>query len=367
MLFRSTLLLRVVSAMAIALAIAGAPGLSHAASTFSLPPAGLGSVALVNQDTGANEVLTVNFAGTTYSVAPQGNASNQVEFNIAPGTYSYTASVAGIGNVNGTVTVPLGHVISLAFVDNAADMANADQNGDDQTVVVQQVVNNNEDENNEDNDNDHENNEGESNKLQSKENSAHQEVSESNESAEAEGAEHDSSVKNDDGVTTTVVDPPKGKGKVVTNNATNVTTTVVDPPKGKGKVVTNNVKPLVVPFNAGKVTTSGGGDKPSGGKTNDSNLNVCAPGSPLFPVCAGGSSGHSKGKKGDLLTISFTPTDNSTPVVVANDGSKHDKDSDDEDNESNEGNETSIVNVTQPAVDNDELLVTITDVTSQAQ
>src|SRR5512135_2732804 len=138
---KNLLLLRVVSAMAIVLAVASLPSRTLADSSLSLPPAGMGSVVLMNQDTGTNEVLSVNFGGSPFTVAPQGSTmSNQVEFNIAPGTYSYTASVAGIGTVNGTVTVPAGRVISLAFVDNTADLANADQNGDDQPTIVQQVV-----------------------------------------------------------------------------------------------------------------------------------------------------------------------------------------------------------------------------------
>ncbi len=362
---RNTLFLRVVSALAIGLAIAGAPGLSHAASPFSLPAAGMGSAVLINQDTGANEMLTVNFAGTSYSVAPQGSTSpNQVEFNIPPGTYSYTASVVGIGSVNGSVTIPQGHVISLAFVDNSADLANGDQNGDDQATVVQQVVSNSEseDENseNEDKDNDGENGEDEGGK-----------------SAEGAGQQELSKIKPlvkdavKDKIQSIVTDAAKNKD--LTTDPSQVKSIVTDAAKNKIKsLVTDAAKGKIttLPFNPGKISNFvAGGNKPNT-STNTTNHvttnNACAPGSPLFPACAGGkgSSGKS-GKKGDLLTISFTPADNGATNTVAADEGKNKNHNDDD---SDEGSETTTVtNVTQPAVDNDELIVTVTDVTSPAQ
>ncbi len=472
---KNLLLLRAISALAVVLAIAGAPGIGYAANppALSLPTAGLGSVVLVNQD-GGNEALSVNFGGTNFTVPPQGSASpNQVQFNIAPGTYSYVASVGGVGSVNGTVTVPQGRVLSLAFIDNSADLAAADQNGDDRAVVVQQVVsNNNEDENNEDSDNDNEN-EGEGENVQNVENNGNQEV---NESSETEGSEGDIVSRNDDGIrehsagvesttttttssngtTTTTptttnanaaVDPPakgttttdpakgttttdSGKSKIVVPDVGKVTTTTdagkskietvkpfvptisgdpkvttqgdggkskietVKPfvptisgdPKvttnvesGKGKIIVPTVKPFTVPVNPGRENNFSAGRGEFNGATNhfsknNSTINGCVPGSPLFATCGGaggsggsGGNGKSSGKRSDFLTVSFTPPDNGATFVVANDG-HHDKDSsDDGDNEGNEGNGTSVVNITQPAVDNDELIVTITDVTAQAQ
>jgi hypothetical protein len=435
---RNMSVLRVFSAMAIGLAVAGFPGLGYAASPFplSLPPAGLGSVVLVNQD-GGNEVLSVNFAGTTYTVAPQGSSSpNQVEFNIPPGTYSYAASVAGIGSVSGSVTIPQGHVISMAFIDNTADLANGDQNADDQPVVTQQVVSTNNDdesaESDNDNDHDHENGEGESKSLQAEESELHQEVSESQETAANEAAEHDTVAKNDDGIQ---VDPAKiakplttntgkttttntlntgklqnlttnagkttttntldlGKGKNLTTNTGKVTNNMFNPGKGKN-VTTNAGKTITVPFNPGKVTNfSTNVGKPNSntfnpgkitnfntnvGKpnfttntTNHSNTNsstttACAPGSPIFPACSNGNNGHNQtkggksGKKGDFLTINYTPADSGATLTVANDGGKHDSDDD------NESSEQTVTTVVTPAFDNDELIVTITDITAQAQ
>jgi hypothetical protein len=83
-----------------------------------LPPAGMGSIALINYD-GGSEQLLVDFNGVDYIVPPAVNGTpNHVEINLAPGTYNYTASVTGIGTVTRSVDVVAGQVTSLGFVNN---------------------------------------------------------------------------------------------------------------------------------------------------------------------------------------------------------------------------------------------------------
>jgi len=107
----------------------------------------MGSIVLINLDNGS-ETLTVNVGGTTYTVAPQGGSgSSQVEFNLAPGSYNYTASVPGISGINNSFTVTAGKVTSLSFQDNTADIQNGDQDADDiATTQLVTVVGNESDE-----------------------------------------------------------------------------------------------------------------------------------------------------------------------------------------------------------------------------
>ena len=147
---KRTLLLRLVSALAVASAVGLLPAASYAAgpsASLALPPAGLGSIVLINLDKG-NEALTVNFGGTTYTVSPQGGSgSNQVEFNLAPGSYNYTASVPGITGISNSISVAAGKVTSLSFQDNTADIQNGDQDSDDiATTQLVTVVGNESDE-----------------------------------------------------------------------------------------------------------------------------------------------------------------------------------------------------------------------------
>ena len=143
---KRNLILRLVSALAAASAIGLLPAFTYAAGSsaaITKPPAGMGSVVLINQD-GGSETLSVNLGGTTYTVAPQGGSgSNQVEFNLAPGSYTYSASVPGISAINKSVDVVAGKVTSLSFQDNTADIQNGDQDADDvaQTQLVTVVGN----------------------------------------------------------------------------------------------------------------------------------------------------------------------------------------------------------------------------------
>ena len=146
MLLKKNLVLRLVSALAAASAVGLLPAASYAAgpsAAIAKPPAGMGSIVLINQDSGS-ETLTVNLNGTAYTVAPQGGSgSNQVEFNLAPGSYTYSASVPGISGINKSIDVVAGKVTSLSFQDNTADLANGDNDADDvaQTTLIAVVGN----------------------------------------------------------------------------------------------------------------------------------------------------------------------------------------------------------------------------------
>ena len=144
---RKNLFLRFVSTLAVASATGILPAMAYAAgpsAAIAKPPAGMGSIVLINMDSASGETLTVNVGGTSYTVAPQGGSSpNQVEFNLAPGSYNYTASVPGISAINNSFAVTAGKVTSLSFQDNTADIQNGDQDSDDiaQTQLVAVVGN----------------------------------------------------------------------------------------------------------------------------------------------------------------------------------------------------------------------------------
>ena len=134
-------LLKFASLAVIGLMTVGSPALIQAASpagsanagSIALPPAGMGSILLVNYD-GGSEELDVNFAGTLYKVPPETDGTpSQMEINLAPGTYTYSASVAGNHTtINNSIDVAAGKVISLGFVDNLPDVQNGDEGRDDE-------------------------------------------------------------------------------------------------------------------------------------------------------------------------------------------------------------------------------------------
>ncbi len=138
---KNNLVLRFVSALAIISATGLLPALAYAAGSgaaITKPPSGMGSIVLINQESGS-ETLTVNVNGNTYTVPAQGGSSaNQVEFNLAPGSYTYSASVPGIAGINNSFTVTAGMVTGLTFQPNAADDMNGAQDADDvaQTQLV---------------------------------------------------------------------------------------------------------------------------------------------------------------------------------------------------------------------------------------
>ncbi len=73
-------------------------------------PAGMGSLAWINYNL---DSLTVDLAGTVYTVPPQtGPIPGRLQINVAPGAYSFTASVP-YGAVSGQVNVTAGQVIGM--------------------------------------------------------------------------------------------------------------------------------------------------------------------------------------------------------------------------------------------------------------
>jgi hypothetical protein len=141
-------LLKFASLAVIALMTAGSPAFvqaagpaASAAGSIALPPAGMGSILLINYD-GGSEELDVNFAGTMYKVPPETNGiPSQVEINLAPGAYNYTASVAGNHTtINNTINVVAGKVTSLGFVDNLPDVQNGDKGSDDEVVTSENAT-----------------------------------------------------------------------------------------------------------------------------------------------------------------------------------------------------------------------------------
>ena len=148
------LLLKVSSLLVIGTMLAGAPALALAkgpkeerevtgnfavigsgnTAALAMPASGMASVDLINYF-GAGGELTVDFAGITYKVPASLNGGNQqwnhLQFNLAPGTYNYSASVTGNDTViNNTISVEAGKVTSLGFYANLADTLHERDNDD---------------------------------------------------------------------------------------------------------------------------------------------------------------------------------------------------------------------------------------------
>jgi hypothetical protein len=94
-----------------------------AANRITQPPAGMGSIVWTNYNGGSNE-LDVDLAGMRFRVPPEANSTpSRVEINLAPGTYSYTASVPGMTeDISRTVDVAAGQVVGLGFYSASPDI-----------------------------------------------------------------------------------------------------------------------------------------------------------------------------------------------------------------------------------------------------
>ena len=120
-------LLKLSSLAAIALMI-GSPAASYAAgpaSGLTMPPAGMGSIDVINYD-GGSDTLTVSISGLTFQIPPSLNGGNHqwnhAQFNLAPGTYSYTATFPGNDTTaSGSVQIAAGKITGLGFYTNLAD------------------------------------------------------------------------------------------------------------------------------------------------------------------------------------------------------------------------------------------------------
>ena len=116
------------SSLAVIALVIGSPAASYAAgpaSGLSLPPAGMGSIDVINYD-GGSDTLTVSLSGFSFQIPPSLNGGNHqwnhVELNLAPGTYSYTASFPGNDTIaNGSVQIAAGKITGLGFYTNLAD------------------------------------------------------------------------------------------------------------------------------------------------------------------------------------------------------------------------------------------------------
>jgi hypothetical protein len=114
------LLLKISALMLVALFLVGLPASISAAGNDTwrpnLPPAGTGSVVWTNHF-GQGAELILDLEGTLYKVAEKTNdIPGRLQLNLAPGTYTYTASVPGVGAAGRTVEVVAGRVINLSFV-----------------------------------------------------------------------------------------------------------------------------------------------------------------------------------------------------------------------------------------------------------
>jgi len=76
---------------------------------------GMASVVMINYF-GSGEALFVELGGKRYEIPAQSSASaNHAQIQLAPGTYSFSASVPGIGDVTRSVDVTAGSVTGLNF------------------------------------------------------------------------------------------------------------------------------------------------------------------------------------------------------------------------------------------------------------
>ncbi len=136
--FNKNLWLRVVSLLVILSAIAAVPAFASAPSgkitgnyavngtgntgEIAMPSAGMGSIVLINYNGAGGAPLLVDFNGVDYVIPPstEGGSGvwNHVEINLAPGTYTYTASVANKGFNTSAVQIAAGKVTSLGFLTN---------------------------------------------------------------------------------------------------------------------------------------------------------------------------------------------------------------------------------------------------------
>lgn len=75
----------------------------------------MGSIVWTNFVGGSNE-LTVDWGGQYYKVAPEANSiPSRLQIDVAPGHYTYTASIPLVGSVSRTVDIVAGRVIGLSF------------------------------------------------------------------------------------------------------------------------------------------------------------------------------------------------------------------------------------------------------------
>jgi hypothetical protein len=112
------------------------------ATTIALPAAGMGSIVWTNYNGGSFE-LDVDLGGMRFKVPPEANnVPSRVEINLAPGTYTFTASVAGMNDISRSVDVVAGQVVGLSFYSGSPDIvvhnvSRSHASADEHTFVTQ--------------------------------------------------------------------------------------------------------------------------------------------------------------------------------------------------------------------------------------
>ena len=136
---KRNLFFQIAALLLVGVMLIGLPASVYAAQTDtwrpSQPPAGMGSIVWTNFN-GFGGQLTIDLQGGTFVVDNRGKLTNdfvvssvnnyivpeatnsipgRLQVNLAPGTYNYTANVANVGSLNGTIEVKPGQVIGLSF------------------------------------------------------------------------------------------------------------------------------------------------------------------------------------------------------------------------------------------------------------
>ena len=130
------LLFKFAALMFITLLLVGLPASLYAAGNDtwqpSLPPAGQGSVVWTNHF-GQGWELFVDLEGSLYKIPEKSNdIPGRLQLDLAPGTYTYTASVPGVGAATQTVEVKPGRVINLSLAGRVEIKENNHRNDDDE-------------------------------------------------------------------------------------------------------------------------------------------------------------------------------------------------------------------------------------------
>jgi hypothetical protein len=136
---KRNLLLKYISLVLAVLMLVGSASLVYAAEgdfAPAAPPAEMGSIVFTNFN-GYGGQLTIDMQGGTYVIDKSGpedtstfvvssanfytvpEAANagpgRMQIDLAPGTYNYTANVANLGSVTGSIEVMAGQVTGLSF------------------------------------------------------------------------------------------------------------------------------------------------------------------------------------------------------------------------------------------------------------
>src|SRR5262245_48658464 len=120
----------------ITLLLVGLPASLYAAGNDTwqptLPAAGKGSVVWTNHF-GQGWEFFLDLEGSLYKIPEKSNdIPGRLQLDLAPGTYTYTASVPGVGSATQIVEVKPGRVINLSFAGRVEIKENNHRNDDDE-------------------------------------------------------------------------------------------------------------------------------------------------------------------------------------------------------------------------------------------